>query len=197
MPRKRSASGRSRRSTITSNIYIQTEKINKRLRSLERGGNYGKYKGREFLTFVKDSRYLSMTRRRRLKVSKLREASDGQLILINKKFRHFLRSKGFSNVGIFKIREKTRDTVKDTLKGMVGHDISDRDIDMFYDIIQHKRKSILDQIPPSDFFNLVMQAKEDNVDIPGWITMLEQFVEINNEYLRREAEYLYYKYVKS
>ena len=197
MPRKRSASGRSRRSTITSNIYVQTEKINKRLRSLERGGNYGKYKGREFLTFVKDSKYLRMTRRKRLKVSKLREASGGQLILINKKFRHFLRSKGFSNVGIFNIREQTRATVKVTLKGMIGRDISDRETDMFYDIIQHKRNSILDKIPPSDFFNLVMTAREENVDIPGWITMLEQYVEINNEYLRREAEYLYYKYVKS
>ena len=119
------------------------------------------------------------------------------MALINKKFQSFLRSKGFSNIGITNIREQTRKEVKETLKGMIGREISDSDTDMYFDIIHHKRNSILDKIPPSDFFNLVMLARDGNDDVNGWISMIEQYVIINNEYLRKEAEYLYYKFVKS
>lgn len=195
MPRKRSISGRSRRSTITSNIYVQTEKINKRLRSLDRAGNFGKYKGKELLTFVKDSKFLRMSRRKRLKVSRLREATFGQLALISKKFKSIINSKGFSNIGIKKIREETRAKVKEYFENVNERTLTNKDLDMFFELTRYKKNEILDKIPPSDFFNLVMEAQSKNEDEEGFLELLSNYVKINNQDLRTEAKKLYYKYV--
>jgi hypothetical protein len=43
---------------------------------------------------------------------------------------------------------------------------------------------------------LVEQAKSDNLSSDGWIELLKGYVQINNEYMRKEAEELYYKYVR-
>lgn len=195
MPRKRSISGRSRRTSITSDIYLQTEKINKRLRSLERAGNFGKYKGKELLTFVKDSRFLKMSRRRRLKVSKLREATFGQLAIISKKFKSIIKSKGFSNIGIKKIREETRAKVKKYFEDVNERELTNKELDTFFELLSYRKNEILDRIPPSDFFNLVLTAQNQNADENDFVELLSNYVTINNEDLRKEAKKLYHKYV--
>ena len=61
MPRKRSVSGRARVSTIENRIQIQAEKINKKIRSLERGKNYGTYKSKELIRFVSQNDNLKIS----------------------------------------------------------------------------------------------------------------------------------------
>ena len=201
MPRKRSASGRSRRSTITSNIYLQTEKINKKIQSLERGRNFGKYKSKELIRFAKNNEFVDLrkargSRRRRLRVKNLREATFGQLALISKKLKEIVRSKAFTNIGIKNIREETRKKVTDTLKGIVGPDLTDKDVDLFYDIIKYKTDDIINKIGPSEFYTLVMEAREDNMGQEEWLEMISNYVTINNESIRKAGEYLYNKYVR-
>lgn len=200
MARKRSSSGRSRVINPVNRIYIQTEKLNRKLRSLEKAGNYGTYKSKELIRFASNISNINIKRsrgskRHRVEVSNLRGAGFGRLILINKKFGQINRSKGFSNVGIKNIRKKTLKTLKKTLKGIKGSKITRRDVDMFYEIIKYKTDEIINKIGPSEFFALVEDARENNATSEQWIEMINNYVAINNQSMRRACEYLYNKFV--
>ena len=200
MPRKR-ISGRSRKVDITGNIYVQAEKINRRIRSLEKGGNYGKYKGKELIQFAKNySSYLTLTKgrgskRARLRIKNLHNATFGQLRVITKKLRETIRSKGFSNIGIKDIREKTRIEVTKTLGGRVGRELSDKDTDLFFEIIKYKTDDIISKIGPSEFYVLVDNARQNNYSVNKWINSINNYININNKEMRKACEYLYNKFV--
>lgn len=200
MSRKRSVSGRARARTAENKIRIQTEKINKRIKSLEKAGRFGTYKSKELLTFVKDNSNLSIkksrgSKRHKVIVKNLRNLTFGKLALIGKKFKEVLSSKGFTPVGIKDIEKKTRMKVSKTLEGMIGRKISKKDLELFYEIIRNKANEILDRIPPSDFYVLVQTARESNMNEDEWVEMLNNYVNINNESLREAGEYLYNKYI--
>ena len=201
MPRKRSASGRSKPSTIQSNIRLQTEKINKMIRSLEKGKNYGTYKSKELIRFAKQNDNVTLKKSRgskhhRLTVQALREATFGKLAIISKKFKEFIQSKAFTNVGIYKIRKRTMKKLAETLTGIKGEKVTRKDLEMFYDIINYKTDEIISKIGPSEFFAMVTQARDTSMDQEQWVEMLNNYVSINNEAMRQASEYLYNKYIK-
>ena len=200
MPRKKTASGRARVKTATNKIMLQVNRINKRFKSLEKGKNYGTYKSRVLIEFAKRNPYLSIKRsrgskRHKLIVQKLREATTNQLRLISKKFTEVLQSKVFSNTGIERTRRETRKKVSKTLSERMGKEMTKQEVDMFYDIAQEKQRSILDQMTNSNFWTLVMVAKDMNASVDTWVSLLKDYATINNEVLREEAKDLYYKYV--
>ena len=200
MPRKKTASGRARVKTATNKIMLQVNRINKRFKSLEKGKNYGTYKSRDLIEFAKRNPYLSIKRsrgskRHKLIVQKLREATTNQLRLISKKFTEVLQSKVFSNTGIERTRRETRKKVSKTLSERMGREMTKEEVDMFYDIAQEKQLSILDQMTNSNFWTLVMVAKDMNASVDTWVSLLKDYATINNEVLREEAKDLYYKYV--
>ena len=200
MPRKKTASGRARVKTATNKIMLQVNRINKRFKSLEKGKNYGTYKSRVLIEFAKRNPYLSIKRsrgskRHKLIVQKLREATTNQLRLISKKFTEVLQSKVFSNTGIERTRRETRKKVSKTLSERMGKEMTKQEVDMFYDIAQEKQRSILDQMTNSNFWTLVMVAKDMNASVDTWVNLLKDYATINNEVLREEAKDLYYKYV--
>ena len=203
MARKRSASGRSRAKTIENQLQLQAEKINKRLRSLEKAGNLGKYKTRELMRFAQTNPYVVFkkskgSKRHRILIKKVK-MSIAQARLIKKKFSEVLKSKVFSNIGIKKVRQETRKSLAETLSGQLDKPITDEDLDRFYDIAEYADKvnqeSILDKIDPSEFNALVNVAREKRMSLPSWVNMLSEYVQINNDYMKKEAEELYYKYV--
>lgn len=200
MPRKKTSSGRARVKTATNKIMLQVNRINKRFKSLEKGKNYGTYKSRDLIEFAKRNPYLSIKRsrgskRHKLIVQKLREATTNQLRLISKKFTEVLQSKVFSNTGIERTRRETRKKVSKTLSERMGREMTKKEVDMFYDIAQEKQRSILDQMTNSNFWTLVMVAKDMDAYVDTWVSLLKDYATINNEVLREEAKDLYYKYV--
>lgn len=201
MARKRSVAGRARAKTPVSSIMLQTEKINKRIRQLEKSGRYGSYKSKELIQFVKDNSNLSIkksrgSKRHRVLVSQLKDATFGRLALIGKKFKEVLKSKAFTPAGIINIEKETRVKVTNTLEGIMGRELSKKDTELFWSIIKEKANDILDKIPPSDFYVLVMTAREENASVETWVSMVNDYVQINNESLRNASEYLYNKYVR-
>ena len=201
MARKRSVAGRARAKTPVSSIMLQTEKINRRIRQLEKSGRYGSYKSKELIQFVKDNSNLTIkksrgSKRHRVLVGKLRESTFGRLALIGKKFKEILTSKAFTPVGILGIEKETRVKVTTTLEGMMGKKLSKTDVELFWNIIKEKANEILEKIPPSDFYVLVMNAREENISVDSWVNMINDYVSINNQTLREAAEYLYNKFVR-
>ena len=163
MPRKKSVSGRARAKNIENTLQLQAQKINRRLRALERAGNFGKYKVKELLRFASQNPYVTLkrsrrSRRHRVIVEKIQKSIANQR-LIRKKFGEILKSKVFSNIGITQARKSTRETLARTLEGQIGRRVTDKDLDRFYDIIEYSnevnQESILDKIDPSEFNALV------------------------------------------
>lgn len=204
MPRKKSVSGRAKPKTVENTLYLQAQKITKRLRSLEKAGEYGKLNAqKELIRFAQSNPFVSIrkargSKRRRLVVSKLKKTIAEQR-LIYKKFAKFLKSKVASVAGIKQARAKMEESLAETLSGQTGEKTTQEDIDRFIDMAEYAEnasaESILDKIDVSAFNTLVHEAINENKSLPQWINMLNDYVQINNDYMRKEAEELYYKYV--
>ena len=212
MPRKKSASGRARGKSPESALLLKIEKVNARFRSLEKGGNFNTYASKELVRFAQANPYLSIkTSKKKPKVRKGRKGRQqkrhtlvlqktnipvAQQRLINKKLNEALNSKVFSNVGIERVRKETRRKVKETLELETGEELTQKDVDLFYDIAKYKYDDIIEKIGPSEFYQLVQVATKQNYNVDQWVDLLDNFVEINNDVMRKQAEYLYNKFVK-
>lgn len=204
MPRKKSVSGRARATNAENQLQLQAEKITKRLRSLEKAGEYGKLNAqKELIRFAQTNPFVSIkksrgSKRRRLIVSRLKKTIAEQR-LIRKKFTTFLKSKVSSVAGIRQARLKMEESLSETLSGQMNKKVTQEDIDRFIDIADYAEKasaeSILDKMSASAFNTLVNEAVKESKSLPQWFNMLNDYVLINNDYMRNEAEELYYKYV--
>ena len=201
MPRKKSVSGRKRIPTAESRLKLQVDKINKRIKSLERHGNFGVYTGKTLTEYVSRSPFLSLkkargSKRHRVLLKNLKQATMGQLKEMHVKFKRILGARTFTNIGIKNVREETRAKVKQTLTGIAGSELTDEDVDTFYELLSYKDNKILEQIQPSDFYALITEAQERDASLDDWVSMLSQFVDTNNKYIRKSAKDLYNKYVR-
>lgn len=202
MPRKKSASGRSRGVSAVSRVFIQAEKVNKRIKALEKAGLYGIHKTRKLQEFASRTKGIEIKRsksgKHTIKISS--KLNVPQTRLINKKLQEFLDSRLSTPSGIRKARQNMKAKIAKTLEGATGKEMSEADVDKFLDIAKYSEKvrqaSILEYIDPSEFMVLVEQARSDNLTADGWVELLNAYVSINNEYMRKEAEELYYKYVR-
>lgn len=211
MPRKKSASGRARGKSPEISLLVKVEKINARFRSLEKSGNYNTYASKELVRFAQSNPYLSIKtskKRPKSKRGKGRAQKRHTLVLakvnipaaqqrlINKNLNKALASKVFSNSGIEKVRKETRRKVKETLELESGVELTEQDVDLFYDIAKYKYEDIIEKIGPSEFYQLVQIAAKQNYNVEQWVNLLNNYVEINNDVMRKQAEYLYNKFVK-
>lgn len=213
MPRKKSASGRARGTSPENALLLKIEKANARFRSLEKGGNFNTYASKELVRFAQANPYLSVkTSKTRSNGGKSRRGRQpqrrhtlvitkgnipvAQQRLINKKLNEALNSKVFSNIGIERVRKVTRRKVKETLELESGKKLTDKDVDLFYEIIKYKYYDIIEKIGPSEFYQLVQESKKQNYNVEQWVELLKNYVEINNDVMRKQAEYLYNKFVR-
>ena len=206
MPRKKSVSGRARGKSTESALLIKIGKVNARFRSLEKGGNYDTYASKELIRFAQSNPYLVLKTSKKKKGKKRQRRHTLQLVrgnipvaqqrLINKKLNKALSSQVFSNVGIERVRKETRRKVKETLELESGEELTEKDVDLFYDIAKYKYEDIIEKIGPSEFYQLVQVATKNNYSVDQWVDLLNNYVEINNDVMRKQAEYLYNKFVK-
>ena len=209
MPRKKSVSGRARGKTIENRIVLQAEKLTKGLRSLRKAGYFGKYTSKELFKFISRTPSLKLkksrgSKRHRVIVSKIRQTYQANK-LIQKKLGEFLQSRAFRPLGIRDIRETARAKAIKTLEEQTGKKVSEEDLDKFIELSNYvdkaKQGSILEKVDPSDFNQLVNTAKDEHWSESQFARALGQLANIgdiesiNNEYMRKEAIELYYKYV--
>lgn len=205
MPRKKSVSGRARVQTNEQALRLKVKKINARFRSLEKSGNYNTYASKELVRFAQANPYIVLKTSKKKRKGKRQKRHTiyiksnipvAQQRLINKKFNEALSSKVFSNVGIARVRKETRRKVKETLELESGEELTEDDVDLFYDIAKYKYDDIIEKIGPSEFYQLVQVASKQSYNVDQWVDLLNNYVEINNDVMRKQAEYLYNKFVK-
>ena len=201
MARKRSASGRSRGVSAVQRLFIQAEKINKRIKALEKADLYGTYKSRELQQFAKETAgvTIKISRSGKHTITVSGNLRPQQIRLITKKFNEFLTSPYSTPVGINRARASMRKKLTQTLSEQLGKDVTDKDVDKFLDIAKYaervRQASILEYIDPSEFMAIVSYAKDKGMSQDAWVSLLNQYVTINNETMREEAKYLFNKYV--
>lgn len=209
MPRKKSTKGRAKVRNIQDAIKLQAIKINKKLRSLKKGKNLGKYTSKELLNYVSRTRGVKLVKSKssgnlRVVLNKVAQTYQ-QYMDIRKTFQKFLASHALSNIGIAEIRAKTRESLKKTLGEEIGRKATDEDIDRFYEVVTQMNKasdaSLLSKVDPSDFNKLIIEAKEAKwgedrfARALGSLANIADINDISNLYLRREATELYHRYV--
>ena len=204
MPRKKSVSGRARGFNSVNAIILQAEKINRQIRRLEDADRFGTYKSRELNEFISRRPALKLVKSKRSKRHRVVIDTEKLTIpeqrLIHKKFESISKSQAFSPIGINRIERKIRRKIRKTLSEELGRKIGQKELEKFYDILKYKEQadqsSILDKIDPSTFWTLVNAAVSEKQSVTSWVSMLENYVEINNDYMREEAKELYNKYVR-
>lgn len=199
MPRKRSSKGRARPVTPKSKLLLEIEKANRKLRSLEKGGEYGKYASKSLLRLVVNEKSFSYKRGRRNKI-RLRtgKIETPQVRIYMKKFGEFLHSATSSLLGIASARRKAQKKLKKTLGGLVDRKVTDEDLDEFYDLVNDKDfKYISDKIGDSEAYVLVQSIKEKSLTKEQFKQQFAQFFDTNNVDFGLRAERLFNKFVKS
>ena len=112
MPRKR-IKGRAKLPSITNRLDIQLSKANRRLRDLEKQGNFGKYASRKFIASIQHSKKFSYSRRRNKNIIKLleRDMTESEKRFWLKETEKFNKAPTSSNMGIKQVKQKTIETI--------------------------------------------------------------------------------------
>ena len=205
MARKSSVKGRSKGVSAVNRIMLQTERINKNLKKLEKAGRYGTYKSKELIKFVAETPQLTIVKSKRSKRHRVvlvkgvkLKTQDYRLII--KKLKSIQKSKAFYVSGIEKIESKIKKKIAESVSERFGGEATKQDLEQFYDILNYRvrqnQDSILNKIDPSAFQDLVNNMVTERRSKEDFIQELSKYVEINNASMRKEAEYLYFKFVK-
>ncbi|MBQ1769776.1 MAG: hypothetical protein IIZ99_03630 [Turicibacter sp.] len=198
MARKKSLKGRAKKPTVISSLNILIEKTNRKLRSLDKAGLYGHYSTLKLLRSISGESDISYKRKRRNKIKLNRKPSIiGKTRLYLKNFQSFVRSKTSSPIGIKDVRKKTESKLKKTLGNMTDKEVTDEDLDDFYQLMNDRDvKQNKEKIPPSNVYVLLQEAKEKDMSSDNFSKQLQIAMNSNNEDTRKMAERLYNKFVR-
>lgn len=202
MSRKSSVGGRSRQYTVSSNLLIKKSKIERKINQLEKNKLLDTYSYNNLNDFVAHNKNLKIknTLRGTKKIDINSGLSQAQSKLISKKFDAFLKSRYSTKIGIENARRQARDRLTSSLSSLTGKEMSDSDVDKFIEIVQFskddKNSKLLEYVDPSTFIILSEYSKDNNFKQKDFINLINQYVDTNNEYIRKSAKYLYKKYVK-
>lgn len=175
----------------------QVQKVNQRLKSLER--QYVKGKGTWSVKLLRDKMdtdKIGAWKNNRLTISK--DMNRTQLIAVQRASSQFLASKTSTKKGINEVREQTKESLYKTLK-LQDDNLTMADIDDFYTLIgDADAKPFLktDVMGGSALQIAISDAIQYNDSLEQFIERMETFVNIADSELREKAKRLYDKYVK-
>ena len=162
---------------IYKDTQKQVQKVNERLKSLER--KYSKGKGTWSVKLLQDKldtyKYQAW-KKGRINISK--SMTQTQLLAINKASSQFLKSKTSTKKGIEEVREETKRSLFNTLK-LQNDDLTMSDIDDFYSILgDTDAKPFLksDVMGASALEVAIQDAVSYNDDLDNFIERLETYM---------------------
>lgn len=175
----------------------QAQKVNERIKSLER--RFAKGKGTWSIKLLKDKMdtdKIGAWKNNRLRVTK--DMSRTQLIAVQKASTQFLKSKTSTKKGVEEVREETKKSLYKTLK-LQDDELTMSDIDDFYTILgDEDAKPFLktDVMGASALEIAISDAVSFNDSEQQFLERLETFMNIADVELREKAKRLYKKYVE-
>lgn len=175
----------------------QVQKVNERLKSLER--KFTKGKGTWSVKLLRDkmdTEKIGAWKNNRLQVTK--DMTRTQLLSVQKASSQFLKSKTSTKSGVNEVREQTKESLYKTLK-LQDDDLTMADIDDFYILLgDADARPFLktDVMGASALEVAISDAISYNDSEEDFLNRLETFTTIADSELREKAKRLYKKYVK-
>lgn len=196
MARKR-IKGRSRVPTPADKLLRSIEMTNRKLNRLESAGVYNKYASKKLLRTIRNESPIKYNKGKRAKVTvNVKKLNPSQIRYYQKVFNTFLESKTSTSIGIKDKESKAREKLKQSLSEITDEDISERDVEDFYTLVEDNDfRYLADKIGDSDIYILVNEAKSRDLDEEGFTKMLEQYMTVNTKEARDAASNLYNKFV--
>lgn len=196
MPRKRTT-GRAKTATNEARFLLTLDKVNRKLRQLDVNQVYGTYSAKKMLNAIKSESKIDYKRNRNIKIKiNVKNLTYGQIRYYDKVFKSFLSSKTSTKIGIQEVRSKTRQHLAETLGQLTDKEITNQDINDFYDLVADKDfRYLADKIGDSDVYILLNAAKERKWSEPKFIETISEYITVNNQDVRKKAERLYDKFI--
>lgn len=174
------------------------EKVNKRLKSLEKSNNYYSYASKKLFDRLDTNTIKALEKSRSghvLSVKINRDMTNTQLLAIQKASKQFLVSSTSTSKGIEKVRENTKKSMLETLKED-GRDISTEDIDNYYDMLSNSDFDYFSsKIGASSMWAFIDDAIEYNYSEDKFLDMINKHMVSIDENNREIARRLYQKYI--
>ena len=200
MARKRTPSGRARPKTIENRLLLTVNKVNKRLNRLDNANVYGRYSSRKLLELANANKNILYSRRRRnkIKISNLGKLTSSEMRLYTKQMEKFLKSPTSTVFGVEKAKANIIKKVKTTLSSETGIELTEDDVEDFYNLVNKNDdfKYLADRIPPSQVYVLMQHIKQSGGNTEDFISLLEDYITVNNKNVRTKATRLYNKFVE-
>ena len=175
----------------------QVQKVNQRLKSLER--QYTKGKGTWSVKLLRDkmdTNKIGAWKNNRLTISK--GMTRTQLIAVQRASSQFLASKTSTKKGVNVVREETKESLYRTLK-LQDDDLTKADIDDFYILLgdADARPFLKTDVMGGSALQIaISDAISYNDTEQQYLERMETFINIADSELREKARRLYKKYVK-
>lgn len=176
----------------------QVQKVNQRLKSLER--QFAKGKGTWSVKLLRDkmdTNKIGAWKNNRLTISK--DMTRTQLIAVQRASSQFLASKTSTKKGVNEVREETKESLYRTLK-MQDDDLTMADIDDFYILLgdADARPFLKTDVMGGSALQIaISDAISYNDTEQQFLERMETFINIADSELREKARRLYKKYVKT
>lgn len=175
----------------------QVQKVNQRLKSLER--QFAKGKGTWSVKLLRDkmdTNKIGAWKNNRLTISK--DMTRTQLIAVQRASSQFLASKTSTKKGVNEVREETKESLYRTLK-LQDDDLTKADIDDFYILLgdADARPFLKTDVMGGSALQIaISDAISYNDTEQQFLERMETFINIADSELREKARRLYKKYVK-
>lgn len=200
MPRKRTT-GRARAVTGTSRVQLELERVNRKLNTLAKSGQYGSYASKRLINVLSEDERVVIKKsrrgRRQVIIQGVKVLSQNQSRYYAKTLREFRTAKTSTPLGIRETRRKAEEKIKQSLGGALSRKITNKDLDDFYKLVTDADyRKIYEYITPSELEVIIDTAKRNAYDEDQFKDLLFSYISKEpDEELRQIARRLYIKFV--
>lgn len=187
--------------TLYRDVKMQVDKVNKRLRQLEKTGNYNSYASKKLFNRLDTETLKALEKTRKGKIIKAvkipKNLTQTQLIAIQKATKQFLVSKTSSSKGIKQVKQSTIDAIKRTMSEEDARKVTDEDAEFYFDMLgDNDFDYFADKIGASTLWTLIDSAIVGNYTQDRWLKTLNNYINFENDAdVRERAIRLFEKYV--
>ena len=196
MPRKKSVGGRAR--TVPTTGYL-LERANRRLINLERANLSNTYASKQLIQSLQGQKKVKIgSRKAKNRIKVIRSLNVREKRFINKKLSTFIESETSTPTGIKRKRAETRDNVLQGLSKLLDRQLTNQDLDDFYDLVENEDfQGLADMIGDSEMYVLVDEAKQKNIkNSKDFEKLLNKHMTSNTKEVRDKATRLFNKFIK-
>ena len=171
----------------------QVRETNARLSSLQRQYKTGTWASKKLMNRLDTTNLKAWTKGGKVKISP--SMSKTKLAAIHKATSQFLESKTSTKSGIKSVRNKTIESLKQSLS-LDGKKVSDKDAEIMYDMLGNNDfDDIASQIDASALWSFIDYAKTSNQSSNQFVNLLSKYGMSNDSDMREKAQNLYQRYV--